>query len=121
MAKKVSASDLLSKRQSRPESPASDGPLPATSTSSKAGDKLIKWLVGAEPSHKSWANREINSMKMDGIEGLSPSDVVRLALNRLRADVDAGRVDLRAELIEQAHEEAGRFPGRKFRGMPPRP
>lgn len=53
-------------------------------------------------------------------EGLSGSDLVRLALNRLRRDV-AGGLPLVEELSAQAHSEVGVLTGRRNRGLPTRP
>ncbi|WP_432486089.1 hypothetical protein [Kineococcus esterisolvens] len=54
-----------------------------------------------------------------GLEGVSSSDLVRLALTRLRQDVDGG-LPLADLLIAQAHEEARQLTGRRNRGMPTR-
>jgi hypothetical protein len=53
------------------------------------------------------------------VEGLSTSDLVRLAVMRLRRDVDHGDVHLVEELTRQAHDEATRLTGRRNRGLPP--
>lgn len=50
--------------------------------------------------------------------GLSASDVVRLALDRLRNDVTLRGLDLEDEAVKQAHREAERMPGRRNRGLP---
>src|SRR5664280_2148810 len=47
------------------------------------------------------------------------SDVVRLAVNRLRQDLDEG-LALVEVLSAQAYEEAATHPGRRNRGLPPR-
>lgn len=52
------------------------------------------------------------------VEGLSVSDIVRLAVNRLSADVEAG-LPLVHELTAQAHGEAQTMAGRRNRGLPP--
>lgn len=52
------------------------------------------------------------------VDGLSASDVVRLAVNRLRRDLDGGLVLVEA-LSVQAHQEAATHPGRRNRGLPP--
>ena len=62
-----------------------------------------------------WARRVAATAVEDG-PALSASDVVRLALERLRA---AGG-NLREALIEQAWAEAAAYPGRAKRGMPQR-
>ena len=67
-----------------------------------------------EEQHR-WAKQVAASAVDDG-PALSASDVVRLALQRLKAD----GVDLREALIEQAWAEAEVYPGRAKRGMPTR-
>ena len=52
--------------------------------------------------------------------GLSTSDVVRLAVSRLRSDIEAGGVNLVDALVAQAHTEAATHPGRRNRGLPAR-
>jgi hypothetical protein len=52
--------------------------------------------------------------------GLSASDVVRLAVSRLRSDIEAGGVNLVDALVAQAHAEAATHPGRRNRGLPER-
>jgi hypothetical protein len=51
-------------------------------------------------------------------DGLSASDVVRLALVRLRDDAVGEQVDLVPELVRLAHEDAERYAGRRNRGLP---
>jgi Arc/MetJ-type ribon-helix-helix transcriptional regulator len=62
-----------------------------------------------------WAKRVAASAVDDG-PTLSASDVVRLALERLKGEGG----DLRPALIEQAWTEAATYPGRAKRGMPAR-
>jgi hypothetical protein len=52
-------------------------------------------------------------------DGLSGSDIVRLALSRLAQDVTGG-LDLIGNLTDQAHSDAEVFSGRRNRGLPPR-
>lgn len=66
------------------------------------------------PEQRDWLRRTDRSMDVDG---LSRSDIVRLAISRLRDDVEGG-LDLQALLIQQAHEEASRLSGRRNRGLP---
>jgi hypothetical protein len=68
------------------------------------------------PDQRRWVKDVVRAA---AIEGLSTSDVVRLALARLQADA-GDDLDLTAELIDQAYREAEQFPGRKNRGLPPR-
>lgn len=66
------------------------------------------------PEQRRWLRATARALP----EGLSGSDVVRLALLRLRADVDRGDLHLVEELVRQAHEDAGRYAGRRNRGLP---
>lgn len=52
------------------------------------------------------------------VDGLSASDIVRLAVSRLRGDIEDG-LELVDALSAQAHEEAVTHPGRRNRGLPP--
>src|SRR5512135_431084 len=54
------------------------------------------------------------------VDGLSASDLVRLAVTQLHQRVDDGLPLLEA-LTAQAHQEAASHPGRKNRGLPPAP
>ncbi len=67
------------------------------------------------PDQKRWVK---NSAKALPVDGLSASDIVRLALVRLRVAVDGGDVELVEALTKQAHEEAQRLTGRRNRGLP---
>ncbi len=69
------------------------------------------------PEQRRWLKDTARSLPADG---LSASDIVRLALVRLRAAVDEGDLELLEALTEQAHEEAQRLAGRRNRGLPPR-
>lgn len=48
---------------------------------------------------------------------LSASDVMRLALDRLREELSWE--DMRPALIQRAHADAQQYPGRAKRGLPP--
>jgi hypothetical protein len=65
------------------------------------------------PELRTWLKAKGRSLP----EGLSMSDVCRLALNRLREQVPDD-VELVELLTRQAHEEARTLTGRRFRGMP---
>lgn len=65
------------------------------------------------PELRTWLKAKGRSLP----EGLSMSDVCRLALNRLREQVPDD-VELVELLTKQAHEEARTLTGRRFRGMP---
>jgi hypothetical protein len=68
------------------------------------------------PDQRKWLKETARGLPVDG---LSASDVVRLAVNRLRQDVDEGFA-LVEVLSAQAYEEAATHPGRRNRGLPPR-
>lgn len=70
------------------------------------------------PDLRGWLKKTAKDMP---VEGLSASDVVRLALNELRRQVGEGSVDLVAALTAQAHREAATMAGRRNRGLPPPP
>jgi hypothetical protein len=81
----------------------------------------VKVSAFVTPEQRVWINTVAAQTKLDGIEGISASDVVRLALSHLHADY--GTEDgtaLLGLLIDQAHVEAEHFPGRKNRGLPKR-
>ena len=65
------------------------------------------------PELRTWLKAKGRSLP----EGLSVSDMCRLALNRLREQVPDD-VELVELLTKQAHEEARTLTGRRFRGMP---
>jgi hypothetical protein len=62
-----------------------------------------------------WLRRLSAQASLDGLS-ISGADVVRLALDRLRGQLD--NENLRTALIEHIHDEAQRYPGRVKRGMP---
>jgi hypothetical protein len=68
------------------------------------------------PDQRKWLKETARALPVDG---LSASDVVRLAVNRLRQDLDEG-LALVEVLSAQAYEEAATHPGRRNRGLPPR-
>jgi hypothetical protein len=80
----------------------------------------VKTSVFVTPDQRTWLNEVVARAKLDGIDGISASDVVRLALARLRAETGETLV-LTDELVRQAYDEVERFPGRKNRGLPARP
>ncbi len=84
-------------------------PAPERITYEKMGLSLT-------PDQRSWLKSVTPGL---GIEGLSASDVARLAISRLQDDVEGG-LPLADLLIEQAHAEAQRLAGRRNRGMPRR-
>jgi hypothetical protein len=68
------------------------------------------------PEQRRWLKDTVRGLP----EGLSGSDVVRLAINRLRRDAELG-LALVEELAAQAHSEVGVLTGRRNRGLPSRP
>jgi len=68
------------------------------------------------PEQRGWLKQTAKGMPVDG---LSASDVVRLALNELRRLVGEGSIDLVSALTKQAHQEAVILTGRRNRGLPP--
>ena len=139
-AKQLNAADMLSRGRrgaSRPASPQisevggqSSSELvdksatpPVEQSSSGSVDQPIagrvtyaKVAVSLTPELRRWVKTTPAAL---GVEGLSSSDLVRLALTRLRADVEDG-LALTDLLIEQAHAEAQQLTGRRNRGLPSR-
>jgi hypothetical protein len=68
------------------------------------------------PEQRQWIEDTAHALNLRGVGG---SDLVRLAIVRLQADVESG-FPLADELVEQVYRELERFPGRKNRGLPPR-
>jgi hypothetical protein len=139
--KRVSATDMLSRgRRSTPtpesttrpvdestspivdQSPAAspiavqESTPAATSVQDPAHQTYAKVAVSLTPEQRRWLK---TTPAMLGVEGLSSSDLVRLALTRLRADIEDG-LPLTDLLIEQAHTEAQQLTGRRNRGLPTR-
>jgi hypothetical protein len=67
------------------------------------------------PAQRQWLKLTAKQLP----DGLSGSDIVRLAVSRLTLDVTDG-LDLVANLTDQAHSDAEIFSGRRNRGLPPR-
>ena len=67
------------------------------------------------PAQRSWLK---NTGRQLPVEGLSVSDIVRLAVNRLSVDVSQG-LHLVEELTALAHADAQTMAGRRNRGLPP--
>lgn len=128
MAKGTSAKDLLSsgytKAAGRPREASSattqpvpgdtpeERPAPSRSAPTKVTyERVMTYLT---PEQRDWLRQTDRAID---IEGLSRSDIMRLAISRLRDDVSHG-LDLPTLLVQQAHEEAARFSGRRNRGLP---
>jgi hypothetical protein len=91
---------------------------PSNSTSKRLdAQSYERATVFFTPDQRRWLKETAKSLP---VEGLSASDIARLALNRLRQEVDSGDLILVEALSEQAHEEAATHPGRRNRGLPPR-
>jgi hypothetical protein len=67
------------------------------------------------PAQRQWLKLTAKQLP----DGLSASDIVRLAVSRLSQDVTRG-LDLVSSLTDQAHTDAEVFSGRRNRGLPPR-
>ncbi len=67
------------------------------------------------PAQRQWLKLTAKQLP----DGLSASDIVRLAISRLTLDVTDG-LDLVTNLTDQAHSDAEIFSGRRNRGLPPR-
>jgi hypothetical protein len=132
VGKTVSARDML-KVGRRPSPPIDQ--LASTLVNAKPNDQSTSRLVDQETSalvtqsyekaaffltadQRRWLRDTARSLSVDGLSG---SDIVRLAINRLRDDIQTGRVELVDTLIVQAHAEAATHPGRRNRGLPRHP
>ena len=71
--------------------------------------------VFVTPAQRQWLKLTAKQLP----DGLSASDIVRLAISRLTLDVTDG-LDLVTNLTDQAHADAEIFSGRRNRGLPPR-
>lgn len=83
------------------------------STSAEAAvGRYQKTAVFFAPHQRAWLRGVSRALP----EGLSTSDVVRLAVERLAVDVDGG-LELQPALITQARVEADRYTGRRNSGV----
>ena len=80
--------------------------------------KYEKTSAFLTPEQRQWLKATIRGLPVE-IEGLSASDVIRLAIDQLRDAVDGG-LPLLELLTSRAHAEAERFSGRRNRGLPKR-
>ena len=71
--------------------------------------------VFVTPAQRQWLKLTAKQLP----DGLSASDIARLAISRLTLDVTDG-LDLVTNLTDQAHSDAEIFSGRRNRGLPPR-
>lgn len=88
----------------------------ATSSSVVQPPTYQRTTVFLTPDQRRWLKQISKALP---VEGLSASDVVRLAVNRLQQDVNGG-LPLVEALTSQAHLEAVTLVGRRNRGLPPR-
>lgn len=72
--------------------------------------------VFLRPDQRQWTKETVKGIP---VEGLSASDIVRLAVDRLRQEVDGG-LPLVEALTAQAYADAETMAGRRNRGLPPR-
>lgn len=137
MAKSFSPSEMLGRsraRQSQADQPPSDEAAtsePVDESTSTPVDSLIaaitnvsaggspaatryqKTAVFFAPHQRDW----LRTVSRELPEGLSTSDVVRLAVERLMAEVESGGLGLQPALVAQARQEAGRYAGRRNSGV----
>lgn len=89
-----------------------------TATTRRSGDQspsptYQRSTVFFTPHQRQWIRRVTRDLP----DGLSMSDVVRLAVSRLEDDVANG-LNLAPALAERAHADAEIFAGRRNRGLP---
>jgi hypothetical protein len=77
-------------------------------------ERYRKMAVSLRPDQRTWLLSVVRELGMDGV---SASDLVRLAVDDLRRSVEDGR-DVGDELVERAQADLTRFPGRRNRGLP---
>ncbi len=129
MGKNFTAAEMLGRGRSAARTPAEpkrDGtsttPLVAESEPVSPPVPVLervtyeKMGLSLTPDQRRWLKSVTPGL---GVEGLSASDVARLAISRLQDDVQGG-LPLADLLVEQAHQEAQRLAGRRNRGMPRR-
>lgn len=134
MPKHVSATDLLNRPRTQATSRQVDessghqvdespSPLGNESTSSSVVQPpqpvgvttYQKQSYFLTPDQKQWVKETARGLP----DGLSASDLIRLAIIRLQRDVDSG-LPLIDELSAQAHADATVMAGRRNRGLPAR-
>lgn len=107
--------DAQSSRHSDAETSSGPG-VSASSSGVSSSGTYQRATVFLTPDQRRWLKQTARALPVDG---LSASDIVRLALNRLRQDLE-GELDLVEVLSRQAHAEAATLTGRRNRGLPPR-
>lgn len=131
MGKSVSATDMLKLGRSKSAGPPPRSNTPNSSDTAttplvdQSSDQPVtteavervtymKSTVSLTPDQRRWLKSTVPAL---GIEGLSSSDLARLALARLQAEVENG-LPLADLLVDQAHAEAKLMAGRRNRGLP---
>lgn len=98
--------------------------MPSSSDPAVPPQTYERITVYLRPEQRAWLeetlDRQVRDEKGRRIRSLSGSDIVRLAIDRLRAAVDDEGLPLVVELIAAANEDAETFVGRKNRGLPKR-
>ncbi len=124
--KRFSAAEMLARGQQR-TAPEAESPPPAPAVAAApagaapaktppAAERYRRVTVFVTPEQYRWARQVALQAQLEDC-ALSASDVVRLALERLRASDAAS---LRQALVDQAWRDLQRYPGRAKRGMPAR-
>jgi DNA polymerase I-like protein with 3'-5' exonuclease and polymerase domains len=75
----------------------------------------VRTTVYLTEEQRLWLRRVAAQAQLDGVP-LSASDVVRLALVRMGAQLSGE--DLRRELVAHVKDEVRKYPGRAKRGLP---
>lgn len=88
--------------------------LSAQSSRGSTSATYERSTVFLTPDQRRWVKQTAKNLP----DGLSGSDIVRLAVARLTGDVSAG-LDLVSALSAQAYSDAEVFAGRRNRGLPP--
>lgn len=104
-------------RAPRPPSAHSAAPVPAARAPvGDATGTYQRLTVFLTPAQRTWLK---NTGRQLPVEGLSVSDIVRLAVTRLSIDVNEG-LPLVEELTALAYSDAETMAGRRNRGLPPK-
>jgi hypothetical protein len=82
---------------------------------SSASGSYHRTTIYITDEQRQWLGRIAAEARLDGLS-LSASDVIRLALTRLQAELDDAQ--LRNALVEHVQAEAKLYPGRAKRGLP---
>jgi hypothetical protein len=127
VAKSLSAADMMGRTRSpvpsqlvalSPSNPVDEAPSnPVDQTTGRLGtERYEKTSAFVTPEQRQWLRTTARGLP----QGLSASDLVRLALDQLQEAVENGFPLVQA-LTERAHLDVQRFEGRRNRGLPRRP